>query len=169
MTDYTTTTGRVLDLSNMDTILEAFFERVQHVAQDNSVPVSELMALIYGAENPMLDSTIIPGQHMVTRDVFHNPVYHALMDQITIKHIRLGQLDLLKAHAKYTIDVSTAAATLGMTLQGVRAAIESYRMPGIYKNGQWWTTETGIRAFTVSKAGRPKKERVALGAEQPIT
>jgi hypothetical protein len=137
-----------------------FMARVLHAAGDPAVDVNGMIELIYGPENPILDTTLVPGRPMITKAVFENPVYHVLSDQIGRKQVQLGLLDLAATRAQYTVSVPEAARRLGITPAAVRAAITARRLSGIYDNGQWWLRPESIASYRVSNRG-PKRARTA--------
>ena len=159
MTTYTTTGGRVLNYDDSSPRLAAFLARVHAASLDNSITTDDMILLVYGPDNPLLDPTILPGRYMVTPVVFANPIHHVLNDLLFLKGVRLGRVDMEKAHSRFTISIPDAAKQLGVTGQALRSAIESYRLSAIFKNGQWWTSPQAVATFKVSKAGRPKKRK----------
>ena len=157
MPSYTTSSGRTLTYDEPSPELAAFIDRVQAASVDTSVTNDDMILLVYGPDNPLLDPTILPGRYMVTPVVFANPIHHVLNDLLYLKGVRLGRVDMEKAHSRFTISIPDAAKQLGVTGQALRSAIEGYRLSAIFKNGQWWTSPQAVATFKVSKAGRPKK------------
>ncbi len=156
MNTHVTVGGRTLAYPDPAPAVAAFLARVRAAALDDSVTPDQMILLVYGLDNPLLDKTVLPGRAMVTASAWGDPVYHVLIDLMAVKDVRLGRLDLVRAYAKYTVGVPDAAARLGITQQGVRAAIESYRLAAIYRKGQWWTCEPALAAFEAGRAARPK-------------
>jgi hypothetical protein len=155
MNSYTTLNGFVIEFDKLSKPEAAFLARAQAASEDPKVSTDQLIALIYGPENPILDSSL--GHPMVTARTLEHPLFRILSDLIGVKRVQLGQLDLDQAHARYTMDVPTAAAQLGITQQAIRAAIDSSRLPALFRNGQWWLTAESIDNFQKSKRGRPAK------------
>lgn len=153
MKTYKTLNGHEIVYDSLNKTESAFLARAQEAADNPGVTTDQMIALVYGRENPILDST--HGHPMVTPHVLDHPLYRILSDLIGVKRVQLGQLDLAKAHAKFTLDVPAAAAQLGVTPQSVRAAIDTSRLPGIFRNGQWWLSPDSVGSYQVSKrAGR---------------
>jgi hypothetical protein len=157
MSIYTTLNGYKIELGELEQPHAEFLARVEAAVADSKTKLPQVIALVYGAENPILDQHRLPGRSMVTQAVLDNPLYHVLCDLIGRKEVACGAVDLEKAHAAYTVDVPTAAKQLDITLPAVRAAIDSRRLPAVYRGGQWWLRPEAIASFVVSKAGRPKK------------
>lgn len=135
----------------------AFLARVLHAAGDPAVDVNGLIGLLYGPENPILDTTLIPGRPMVTKAVFADPVYHILADQIGRKQVQLGLLDPAANRAQYTLSVAAAARRLGITPAAVRAAISARRLAAVLDNGQWWVRPEAVASYRVSNRGPKRK------------
>jgi hypothetical protein len=133
-----------------------FLAQVHVAAGDPAVDVNQMIELIYGPENPILDTTFVPGRPMVTKAVFDNPVYRVLTDLLGRKRVQLGHLDMAAARASYTVSVRDAARRLGITPAAVRAAITARRMSAMLENGQWWIHPNSVASYKVSNRG-PKR------------
>ena len=157
MNTYVTLGGRAIEYPDPPAALAAFLARVRAAAADDSVGPDAMLLLAYGPENPLLDTTLVPGRAVVTAAAFEHPVYHVVADLLAVKDVRLGRLDLAAAHAAYTVGLAEAAAQLGMSRQGVRVAIDAHRLAAVVKGGHWFTCPAAVAAFRLSKAGRPKK------------
>jgi len=159
---YTTVMNRTIRYS--PTAAEAaFIDRATKMANDNLSTVHDLIALVYGTDNPILEPGPT-GRPWVTEKVFDNPVYRVLTDLIARKEVTTGLVNLDEALAEYTVSVPVAAVQLGMTAQAVRAAIDAWRLPAYYRKGQWWLRpesikgyQAGGRARAVRKTGAGKK------------
>lgn len=125
---HTTMAGEVLEYPRPGPELEAFLGRVRAAVEDPRVSEGELVELIYGRENPLLDHTIFEDRGAVTLEVFEDPVYHVMLDLLDAKRVQAGSLDPERAAARYTMTVSEAAAALEMTPSAVRQAIASKRL-----------------------------------------
>lgn len=121
---HTTIAGEVLEYPRPGPELARFLARVHAAANDPRVSEHELVELIYGRENPLLDLTIFPGRGAVTRAVFENPVYHVMLDLLDAKRVQAGTLDPERAAGRYTMTVTEAAEQLGVSTSAVRQAIE---------------------------------------------
>lgn len=124
MERHTTIAGEVLEYPHPDAELARFLARVRTAAEDPRVSEHELVDLIYGSENPLLDHTIFKGRGAVTLKAFENPVYHVMLDLLDAKRVQVGTLVPERAGARYTMPVADAAAELGITPSAVRQAVE---------------------------------------------
>lgn len=143
----------------------AFIQRVAKAANDPKATVDDMIALVYGAENPILEPGPT-GRPWVTEKVFTNPVYRVLTDYIARKEVTTGKVNLEEVQAAYTVSVPTAAEQLGMSVQAVRAAIDSWRLPALYRKGQWWLRPESVvdyRASGRAKAANPSKVIARMG------
>jgi hypothetical protein len=166
---YSLLSGETLTVSLPDGPLADFVARVRVAANDPGVSINQLVELLYSADNPLLDTTILPGRAMVTRATLDNPVYHVLLDLLDQKRIAAGQLNLAAAHARYTVDVPSAARRLGITPASVRAAIQGRRLAAIFQTGQWWVSEESLASYKVSNRGRRKKGTKRVPPPEPAT
>jgi len=136
----------------------AFLERVRRAAADPKVTENDLIALIYGRENPLLDHTMLPGQSMVTPAVFEHPVYRVLTDLLDRKRVALGALDLERARAQFTLTVTEAAEQLGISPQAVRKAVEARRLAAWREGSQWLLDPRGVNAFKLTRDAKDKHQ-----------
>lgn len=157
MNYFTTLNGQAIDISSLTNDERSFLARALEAVENANVTKDDMLALIYGDDNPILDREFIPGRPMVTPKVLAHPAYHVLTDLLDQKRIKLGQLDLAAAQAAYTIDVPTAALQLGITQQAIRTAIDARKLSAVLRNGQWWIHPQALTTYEVSKRGRPGK------------
>src|SRR4051794_22462957 len=80
MNTYTLLSGQTVELDDPPPAVAAFLARAQAALADPNVSVGQLTNLIYGTENPLLDTTTVPGQAIVNRAAFESPLYHVLTD-----------------------------------------------------------------------------------------
>jgi hypothetical protein len=146
-----------------------FLERVRRAAADAKVSEDELLALIYGRENPLLDHTALPGRSMVTPAVFANPLYRVLVDLLDRKRVQTGALDLERARARYTLSVTDAAAHLGVNATAVRKAIGAGRLPAWRADGQFWLDPATVAAFEVDRRGPAPRLAVRVGSAPGVS
>ena len=150
---YTTVNNRVVNCAAMDDVEVEFLRRLEGAIGDDSMSPDEMRALVYGAENPILDHEAMPGQPLVTRATLDNPVFRICVDCLSRKDIRAGRIDLAQAHAAYTVDVPTAAEQLGVSPQAVRAGIDSFKYDALFAKGQWWMRPETVASLRLSRAG----------------
>jgi|SRR5262245_1936193 len=159
MASYTALSGETIRFPDPDPVTADFLARARVAASDLTVSINDMIELVYGPDNPLLDKTILPGRPMVTKAVFVNPVYHVLADLIGVKRVQLGLLDMAAARAAYTLSVPEAAKRLGITPAAVRAAITGKRLGAIYENGQWWLRPESVASYKVSNRGPKRASR----------
>lgn len=125
--------GQELKYDDPDPKLARFLQRVTDVANDPKAKADELVALIYGRENPILDHTLFPERGAVTKEVLANPVYHVMADLLARKEAQQAGTDLERVAAKYTLPVAEAAQRLVLSEDAVRRAIREKRLPAWVK------------------------------------
>lgn len=125
-----------------------FLERLRHSVEDPNVSEADTVALIYGAENPILDQNMFPGRGAVTPEIFASPLYSLLTDLLDRKRVQVGSLVVAKAQARYTMSVSEAARELGVTTGAVRQAITAKRI-GAWKDedDRWRLDPEAVRTY----------------------
>jgi hypothetical protein len=156
MNTYTMLSGETVQYPDPPFEVANFLAKVRLAAGDPNVNVNQLTELIYSPENPLLDTSILPGRAMVTKKIFENPVYHIMTDQIGLKQIQLGLVTKEIWDAQFTVSVQEAAKQLDITPGAVRAAIAAKKLSGWLRNGQWYLHPNAIASYKVSNRGRKK-------------
>jgi hypothetical protein len=164
MLTYKFMSGETLTYPEPAPDVAAFLARVEAAAKDPAVSENDMISLIYGMENPLLDKTMLPGRAMVTLKVLKNPAFLIMTELLGIKRIQLGLLDPVAAAACYTISVNEAAEQLGITPGSVRAAIKARKIAAHLRNGEWYTRPEMIAAYKVMYRGR---KRSKVPAQKP--
>jgi hypothetical protein len=159
MNTYHCLSGHVLTYPDPPPDVAAFLERVRTAAANPAVTLDQLIELIYGLENPLLDKTILPGRAMVTPIVFENPIYHIFGDMLFRKRLAVSQHTPKDVAATHTVSVKEAARQLGITESSVRAAITARKLAGWMRNGQWYMRPESVASYKVSNRGRKKTRR----------
>lgn len=122
MERYTTTAGEVIEYAPPADDVARYLARVIDAAHDPRVSEGELVELVYSKDNPLLDSSVMPGRGAVTREVFANPVYHVMHDLLFAKRLQME-------HAERTgevvqgLSVTEVAEQLEMSESAVRQAV----------------------------------------------
>lgn len=170
---YTTLSGRELNFEEPTGAVAAFLARVEAAAADPRVSEDALIALVYSAENPILDTSLMPGRGTVTPRVFADPLYHVMTDIIGRVRVREGRLDLEKTAARYTMTPAEAADQLGVHVSAVRQAIDRWTLPAWKKGGRWFLDPKDVANYQVSQTGpKPVPTRAApstsAGAELSV-
>jgi hypothetical protein len=156
MNTYALLSGEVVEYPNQPAAVNAFLARVMAAANDATVSPADLLALVYGTENPILDTTGVPGRAIVTKTVFDNPVYRVLADLVGRKQLLVAGQTPEQAAAAYTVSVKDAADQLGLTESSVRTAIVNRKLSATKRNGDWYIRPESVASYKVSNRGRKK-------------
>lgn len=150
---YTTFSGQVIEYDDPEPKLERFLVRAQAMLNDRKASESDLTALIYSKENPLIDPAAFAARAVVTPDVFAKPEYHVLADFIVRKRAQIDGTDPAKVAAKYTLSVAEAAKRKGVTEDGIRRAIRERRLPAWFKDGVPFIEPKTLDAVQLGKRG----------------
>jgi hypothetical protein len=154
MNTYTCASGEIITYPDPAPDVTAFLARVRAAADDPAVDRNQLIELIYGLENPLLDKGILPGRAMVTKAVFANPIYHIMSDLLFRKELAARNQTPDVVAAAHTVSVRDAAKQLGITEASVRAAITARKLAAWMRNGQWYLRPESVAAYKVSNRGQ---------------
>ena len=163
MNTYQLSSGETLSYPDPPAPVAAYLAQARAAAADPAVTPAELIALVYSPDNPLLDTTILPGRGMVTKAVLDHPVYHVLADLVFLKECAARGRSPDASYAAFTLSVAEAAARLGITPAAVRAAITGRKLAAVLKNGQWWVHPNSVASYRVSNRG-PKRVATAKTA-----
>jgi excisionase family DNA binding protein len=133
--------------------VRAFLERVSAASQDMRVGVPELTRLVWGPENPLMDTKILPGRAMATESTYNDPAFRLMLDLISRKRIAVGTLDIEAAVARYTLTVPEAAERLGIHQTSIRQAIKSGKLAAWKNGGTFFLDPASVESYRVSKRG----------------
>jgi len=150
MEHHQTLAGETLEYPTPDPELARYLARLIDAAHDPTVTEGALVGLIYSAENPIMDTTILPGRGMVTRAVHSDPVYRVMSDLLARKREQVGTLAPAQIERAYTVSVSEAARELRITPGAVRQAIEAGRLDALKKGARWFIHPRSVRSFEVA-------------------
>lgn len=153
MRTHETISGREVSYPEPDQKLERFLRRVQALTDDPKVTEAELIALIYGEENPILERGVLPGRPAVTKAVLENPVYQVLADLLVRKTFQVRGTDPVKVGAKFTITVGEAAERKGVSPDAIRKAIREWRLPAWKRGGEYFLEDKSLEALEVVPRG----------------
>jgi hypothetical protein len=165
MNFYKLVSGETIRYSDPPPAVATFLARVRLAAQDPTVSIGQLIDLVYGPDNPLLDHTVFPGRGMVTAAVHADPIYRVMRDQIALKEAVAGTFNPADARKAYTLSVPKTSKKLGISPAAVRLAISNQKLAAVYDNGQWWIRPESVASYKVSNrgpkaAGRPRRQRV---------
>lgn len=164
MPTYTTINGETLTYEAPGGALAAFLERVQAAANEPTVSENDMIALIYGRENPLLDHAMLPGRSMVTAAAFERPEYRVMTDLLGRKRIALGLLDVEKARARYTLSPAEAAERLGIHVSAVRQAIANHRLAAWFEDGRAYLDPLSVDSFQLARRGPSPRLEIRSGS-----
>jgi len=146
-------TGHRIEYPDLEAPVEKFVCRVQAQLEDDTATEDDMIALIYGSENPILDHTLFPERGAVTREVLDNPVYHVLTDLLARKRFKERSYDTEKLAARYTLTVRDAAQQLGIAEGAVRQAIAARRIPSWIKGNRHYIDPKALETLEVGTRG----------------
>jgi hypothetical protein len=153
---YSLVSGEVVEYPDQSATVNAFIARVTAAVNDPAVSPAELLALVYGTENPILDTTTQPGRAIVTKAVFENPVYRVLADLVGRKQLLAAGQALPQAAMAYTMSVKDTSTALNLTESSVRTAIHNRKLSAVKRNGDWYVHPNSVASYKVSNRGRKK-------------
>ena len=146
---YQTLSGHRVEYPEPDLKVQAFLDRVQKVFHDREKTDDDMISLIYGKENPLLDAT----NGMVTREVFDNPVYAVFSDLIVRKRVAMEGTDPERLAARYTLTVADVAAHKGVSEDAIRKAVRERRLPSWVKGGSYFFEPRAIEGAVLGTRG----------------
>lgn len=155
MIQYRTTLGEVIEYPTPPPEVAAFLRRVEEAAEDPQVSESELITLIYGIENPLLEQGRFVGRGAVTKATLANPVYHVLLDLLQHKSIALGRVTSEALLSTFSMTVADAAEKLGMTPDGVLRAVRAQRIAGHKTTGGYYLLDPrSVESYRIARDTR---------------
>jgi len=84
---YETSDGKLIEYE-LTPELEAFLPRVLKLLKDPTKTANDVVELVYGAENPIMDKTLFPGRGAVTKAIHGTPIYRVMADLIHRKVVQ---------------------------------------------------------------------------------
>jgi hypothetical protein len=173
--------GHRIEYSDPDPKVAKFLERASAMLEDRKATAKDLVALVYGPENPILAPGTIPGAGLVTKDVLENPVYHVLADIIFRKQVAQGGVDIERIAARFTLSAAEAAERKGVSVDAIRAAARERRLSSWSKDGAYFFDPKALDAAQlgtrgplpkateplVAKVGYDRDDRIMLSLKAP--
>lgn len=160
---YTTVLGETIEYPKPAPEASRFLERVQTAAEDPLVSEDQLIELIYGPENPVLEQGKFEGRGAVTKAVLADPLYRVLLDLLDHKRVSLGKTDETRLQSAFTMTVAEAADELQVTPGGVRKAIDAKHVAAIKKpNGTYLLDPKSVEAYKATRKPRGFSKGPAL-------
>lgn len=151
--------GEVIQLV-VDLKVHTFLKRVVEASVDPQVDEITMTALVYGSENPILRTDILPGQGVVTREAFENPAYRVMVDLLGRKRAAIGVQ--APAGSEYTMTVTEAAKKRGLHPSAVRQAIAAKRLEAKKLGGTYFLRPTDIEAFRPVRRGPAARSQLTI-------
>lgn len=148
---YETLSGHRIEYPDPSPKVQKFMDRVYALAEDPNSDPAALTALIYGAENPILEHGLFTGA--VTRDVLENPIYHVLCDRLARKQADASGVTMEKLSKRFTLSVAEAAKAAGVTPDAIRKAIRTRRLPSWVKAGEYFVDPRALAALDFGTRG----------------
>jgi hypothetical protein len=133
-----TISGQRIEYDDPDPAVARLLKTARLIVEDPNRTSDELVALVYGRANPILDQTMFPERGAVTAEVLKNPVYHVLTDLLARKEAQRAGTNFDRVAAKYTLTTSAASEALGISDDAVRRAIRNRRLPAWVKDGVYY-------------------------------
>lgn len=131
-----TLSGQKIQYDDPEPKVAKLLKEARAIVEDSKRTTDELVSLIYGRGNPILDQTLFPERGAVTAAVLENKVYHVLTDLLARKEAQANKTDLKKVASRYTMTVAEAAVRLHLSEDAIRRAIRDRRLPA-------WVKEKG--------------------------
>jgi hypothetical protein len=152
MQTYITLDGQTVTYPDPTPDVAAFLGRVELALIDPNVSWGDFLTLTHGLENPIMDTTFVPGLAMVTNKNCDNPILKILSDMLNRKQILLGKLNWDATVAAYTVDVATAAKELNLTEDEVIAAITRKELGAIKRGEHWMLRPNSLDSYRFLKS-----------------
>jgi excisionase family DNA binding protein len=167
---HTTVAGEVIEYERPCDELARFLSRIVAATNDPGVSEQELVDLVYGPGNPLLDQTIFEGRGAVTKEVFADPLYHVMLDLLDQKRVRARALDPARALAEFTMTVTEVAMRLEMSDSAVRQAIKAKHLAAIKRGKSYLVDRRSVATYrnhVVRRGPRPQPAlRVRMGTHR---
>lgn len=128
-------------------------KRAEALLADPKATEDDLVLLVYGSDNPILDRTLFPERGMVTKEVLENPVYHVLQDLIARKRAAIKGQTSEQLGRPFTLTVAEAAEQTGVSEDAINRGIRARRIPSWVKNGQRYLDPRTFAALGLGERG----------------
>lgn len=135
MPSYTTTLGEILEYPKPPAKVAGFLRRAQEAAEDPRVSENDLIDLIYGTENPLLEQGKFKGRGAVTKETLSSPLWPVFLDLLQHKRIALGLTSRERLEGLFTETVTEAARRARVTPDAIRKAVARQQIAALRKPG----------------------------------
>ena len=148
----------IIDYSHASQELLAFLKSLFEAYENKAVDEKSLTSLIWSPINPLLRTDLIPGKAFATKETYEEPLFHIMIDLLSRKRMKEGNLDIEAVKAKYSMSVKEAKEVLGVDATTVRKAFHDRKIAGMLVKGKIWLNPDSVKTFRVSNIGlRAKK------------
>jgi hypothetical protein len=148
-----TLTGHVVTYDPPAPEVERFLQRVQALVDDPKATEDDVVSLIYGQENPILDRSLFPTRGAVTAAVLANPVYHVLTDLLNRKHLLVTKTPAERVAARFKLSVQEAAELKHVSEDAIRKAAAQNRIPSWKRDGSYFFEPKSLEAAELGTRG----------------
>jgi excisionase family DNA binding protein len=170
---YETLSGHKIEYPDPDAKLERLLKRARELLDDRKATEDDLVVLIYGDENPLLDRTLFPERGMVTKEVLENPAYHVLCDLLARKRAAIKGQTAEQLGRPFTLTVPQAAELLKVSEDTINRGIRARRIPSWVKDGQRYLDPRVLPALDLGTRGKPppgfERLKVCVGSSHAAT
>ena len=132
-----TISGRKIAFPDQDEVTDAFIRLVKAMVEIPDVTEETMIALIYGKKNPILERGGMLEWGRVSRRVLGDPRYLVLMDLLARKRVAEDHLGMEVVSAPFTMTVTEASESVGVTPGAIRVAIQSRKLPAWVRGGEY--------------------------------
>ncbi len=148
-----TVSGQRIEYPEPEPDVAAYLERVRATVADVGAGVEEVRMLVYGEQNPILDTETF-GRPMVTHRVLEEPLWYVLADLLFRKELAMRGQDPAYLAAQHTLSVADAAQQLGLTEDAVRDAIAKRRLAAWMKGAEPFVNPRSLTIFEANERAR---------------
>lgn len=135
----------------------AYLERLRVALLDDAVTRDAFVALIYNAENPVMQRRVDDTRGWVTTETLANPVYRVMFDLLFRKQHDADELARLEA--AHNIPLSEAADSLRIHVSAMRQAVAAGRVSSWLKDGKHYVSAASLDAYRSTFSPRGPKPR----------
>ncbi len=161
--------GHRIEYPDPEPNVEKFLKRVRAIVEDPKGKTDDVIALVFGLENPVLEQSMFPERGAVTKEVLDNPVYHVLSDLVARQYLKASRQPVEVLAKPYTLTVAEAAERKGVTPDAIRKAIRARRLPSWVKEGETYLNPRTLDLVEFGSRGPVDAKTEALHARVGCT
>lgn len=159
---YKSTLGEIIEYPQPPSNVAAFLRRVEEAAEDPRVSENDLIDLVYGTENPLLEQGRFKDRGAVTKETIANPLWRVFLDLLQHKRIALGKTTRERLEATFSMTVAEAAELLGITPDGVLRAIRAKKLTALKKPNGYLVDPRSVDSYRETRKHRGTTKGPAL-------